>query len=378
MAVIPVKDREGVFDVIVWTRETDDAPRRRITHRVEGKRKADKLERDLLHRRDAGLPITKAQTLTDFMTAYLESRRHEVTGQTLAGYKEIATRYIAPTIGKRRLPEVTVTAVRKFYSDLTERGLSPRTVAAIHRVLSMGLKAAMIDGLIPRNPCQVARPPKAVDFEKPAERGLEPEDAKKLLQAIKGTPVYAPAALALLTGLRRGEVLAFKWEDVDMAVGELHVRAALEQVGSQVTRRQPKSERSTRTVPLSLGALAVLSRHRIEQDALRLKYTAKGMWVDEGYVFPSTRVSQSENGGRVWTPQAFAQAFRKATRAKDLRIGFHELRHTAATAWLRSGVRAEIVSRRLGHSSSVVTLNVYSHVLADERRDGVEVLDSLI
>jgi len=378
MAVIPVKGRDKVFDVVVWTRATDDEPRRRITYRVEGKTAARRKERDLLSRRDEGLPLDKPVRLIDFLDTYLDSRRHEVTALTLAGYKAIAKRYIAPSIGKRRLPDVSVTVVRKFYSDLTERGLAPRTVAGVHRVLSMSLKAAMVDGLIPRNPCQVARPQKITDFDKPAERGLEPDEARKLLKALEGTPVYAPAALALLTGLRRGEMLALKWEDVDLPAGELHVCAALQQVGSVVTRQQPKTERSTRTVPLSLQAITVLRRHRAEQDAQRLKWGV--FWHDEGYVFPSPRVTQSQDGGRVWTPDAFAQAFRKAVRAKDkeMRVGFHDLRHTAATAWLKAGVRAEVVSRRLGHSSSVVTLNVYSHALADERRDGVEVLDGLL
>lgn len=378
MAITPVKGREGVFDVVVWTKPTDDAPRKRITKRIEGKRAAERFERDLLKRRDDGLPIDRAPTLAGFMDGYLESRRHEVTNQTLAGYKAIADRYVKPTLGKRRLPAVTVTAVRAFYAGLAERGLSPRTIAAVHRVLSMTLKAAMVDGLIPRNPCQAARPPKVSDYEKPDERGLEPDAAKDLLKAIQGTPVYAPAALALLTGLRRGEVLALKWEDVDLENAELHVRAALEQVGSTVTRREPKTERSKRTVPLSLQAIGVLRRHRAEQDALRLKYTAKGMWTDEGYVFPATRVTQRQNGGRVWTPAAFAQAWRKITRSKGYSVPFHTLRHTAATAWLKAGVRAEVVSRRLGHSSSIVTLTVYSHALKTERRDGVEALDALV
>ena len=300
MAVMPVKGRENVFDVVVWTRENPDSPRRRVTYRIEGKRKADKLERDLLHRRDRGLPVDKPKTLSEFSTAYLASRRHEVTNQTLHGYQAIAGRYIAPRIGAKRLPDVTVTVVRRLYSDLTDAGLSPRTVAAVHRVLSMTLKAACIDGLIPRNPCQVARPPKPVDFDKPRERGLEPDVARQLIHDLEGTPVYVPAAIALLAGLRRGELLALKWEDVDLEAAELHVRAALEQVGKVTTRRQPKSARSSRTVPVSPRAVAILRAHRRDQDATRLRSGV--FWRDEGYAFPSDRVTQTQYGGRLWTP----------------------------------------------------------------------------
>jgi integrase len=396
MAVTPVKGRENVFDVVVWTQETDDAPRRRITRRVEGKRNADRLERDLLHDRDAGKLIDRPLTFGAYATAYLDSRRHEVTAKTLQTYRDMVKWYIAPAMGKRALTAVSVTTARKLYGDLSGRGLSAGTVTGVHRVLSMILAAAVEDQLIRRNPCRTARPKKpSGDQTVSGERGLDPGDCKRLLADLEGTPVYAPTALAALTGLRRGEVLALKWEDVDLDAGEFHVVAALEQTRGAVTRQGPKTQRSRRAIPLTPAAVVLLRRHKAAQDALRLRCGV--FWHDEGYVFPSDRVTASQDGGRMWTPDAFSQAFRKAlTRVSERRlaesvaaggaveefeplsVGFHEFRHTAATTWLRSGVRVEVVSRWLGHANSAITLQVYSHVVAEERREGVEAVDSLV
>lgn len=395
MAVTPVKGREGFFDVVIWTRATEDSPRRRVTRRVEGQRAAEKVERDLLHDRDHGKPLEKPLTLGEYATAYLDSRQHEVTAKTLQTYRDTVKWYIAPAIGKRSLSAVSVTTVRKLYGDLGARGLSASTVDGVHRVLSMIMRAAFEDDLIRRNPCRRAKPKKDAGGGDEAERGLEPEDCKQLLAGLEGTAVYAPAALAALTGLRRGEVLALKWEDVDLDARDLRVTHALEQTRAAVTRQQPKTQRSRRVVPLTPSAVALLRRHKAAQDALRL---SKGVfWQDEGYCFPSDLVTQSKNGGRVWTPDAFSQAFRKALRRASERrlgefvaaggavedfepwsVGFHEFRHTAATTWLRSGVRVEVVSRWLGHANSAITLQVYSHVVAEERREGVEAVDSLI
>jgi integrase len=395
MAVIPVNGRENVYDVVVYTKAADDAPRRRITRRVEGKRNAEKLERDLLQARDEGNPNEKPLTLGEYATAYLDSRRHEVTAKTLQTYRDVVKWYIAPTIGKRSLSAISITTVRKLYGDLTARGLSAGSLTGIHRVLSMILRAAFEDDLIRRNPCHRARPPKAATTERNVERGLEPDVCKRLLSDLEGTPVYAPSVLAALTGLRRGEVLALKWQDVDVDGDELHVNAALEQTRAAVTRQQPKTKRSRRTVPLSPAATALLRRHKAAQDALRLRWGV--FWVDQDYVFPAEKVTQSENGGRLWTPDAFSHAFRKALRyaserrlaehveaggaVEDFepwRVGFHEFRHTAATTWLRAGTRVEVVSRWLGHANSAITLQVYSHVTAEEHREGVEAVESLL
>ena len=318
MALIPVKGRENVYDVVVWTKETEDTPRRRMTRRVQGQRKAEQAQRDLYKIRDEGGPAEKPPTVAHYAEMCLHLKRHDVTAKTAQTYADIVKWYIAPAIGRRRLQNVTTSTVKALYADLRDRGLSAATVKHVHAVLSMIMQAAFRDDLIRRNPCDGALGKKKsgdANHGSP-ERGLEPDECKTLLADLEGTPVYAPSALAALTGLRRGEVLALKWEDVDLDGGELHVNAALEQTRGAVTRQQPKTAAQPArrpAYPRRRGA-ASAPQGRAGR-ATRLRKGA--FWRDEGYMFPSDLVTQSKDGGRVWTPDAFSQAFRRAQNARQ-------------------------------------------------------------
>ena len=230
MAIMPVKGREGFFDIVVWTRAADDEPRRRMTRRVQGQRKAEQAERDLYKIRDEGGPTEKPPTVAEYAAKCLRLKRHDITAKTAQTYADIVKWYIAPAIGKRQLQSVKQSTVKSLYADLRDRGLSAATVKHVHAVLSMIMQAAFQDDLIRRNPCKDALGKKQPTAAPREERSLEPDDCKRLLADLEGTAVYGPTALAALTGLRRGEVLALKWgADVDLEGGELHVNAALEQ-----------------------------------------------------------------------------------------------------------------------------------------------------
>jgi integrase len=409
MAIMPVKGRENVFDVVIWLPATADSPRRRVARRIEGKRNALNAQRDLLNARGAGefddkpaedeKPAEDAPlTFSAYAARYLDSREHEVSARTMQGYRDVLRWWVEPAIGEQQVDFITVTDVRRLYGELQRRGLATGTTDQVARVLSMVMRAAVEDELISRNPCRRARPPRADGTGEEAERGIEPEECRRLLRELEGTTVYAPCALAALTGLRRGELLALKWVDVDLAARELHVKAAIEQVRGAVTRQRPKTPRSRRTVPLSAKAIEIMRSHRAAQARFKLAHRAFWQNPDPGYVFPATRASQSRSAGRMWVPSAFTQALRKAlARVSERRlaefvaaggevggfepvsVGLHDFRHTAATAWLGSGgVRLEVVSRWLGHANSAITSRVYSHVVADEMREGVEATDSLV
>jgi len=435
VSVKEVKGRPGWFDVAVYDRVRAPGARpAKIQRRVKGQRAAERLERDLKNKREAGSLVDRNTPLSDYATAYLKSRRAEVSRQTLHGYQVQVDRYISRhPIGRARIGSLTTTMVAEFYADLLSgenrdtvdddgkvtpaAPISRQSVTGVHRVLSMILKRATVDGLLHANPCTIVKPPKDDDVHEDDdeqgdedEPGVDPETAVAFLKMAEGTAIYTLAAVALGTGLRRSELLALRWRDIDLEAGELKVRGKIEQVGKHVERRAPKSKRSRRTVPFGPSVAKVLRRQRAIIAEHKLQYRGRLLldgedvpaWVDEGWVFPALRMSRAKDGthlpaGRLWTPNALAQQWRQCRdsinqkrlkewldgghREEDFdkwTFGPHALRHCYGTVQLAAGVRIELVSRRLGHSSSAVTARIYSHVIKSELRDGVDVADSLI
>jgi integrase len=410
LAIIEVKNRPGWYDVLVYDKVSRPGQRpARVKQRVKGRKAAEKAERDLQAARDRGSLTARRQSVSAYADRWLASRRAEVSKQTHAGYARIVHEYIdRHTIGGMKVAEVDVTAVSTFYADLLERGsvgrpVSVETVRGVHRVLSMVLKRAVVDGLLHVNPCTVAKPPRhdSVVERHEDEPGIDPAAARELVADLEGTNVGTIAAVALGTGLRRSELLALKWENVDLEAGALHVVGKLEQVGGMVERTAPKTKRSRRSVPLGTNVAAVLKRQKATIAEARLPLKRNRLWSDESWVFPSLRVSFKRDGtimkaGRCWTPNALAEEWRRAIdRVNERRLGSTSPmggggRLPSArggnprppsllrTAQLAAGVRDEVVSRRMGHISSLVTLRVYSHVVNAENRDGVDVADGLL
>ena len=424
MSITEVKGRPGWYDVRVYDRVQEPGERPKpIDRRVKGKTAAEKVERDLKNQRDEGSLIGRNASLSSYCESYLRSRRAEVSRQTHHGYTITVHRYIdRHAIGARRIGSIDVTVVSDFYADLLagagrdvvlEDGtvvpaapIATPTVKGVHRVLSMILKRATVDGLLRMNPCTVARPPKETrddgDEDEAAERGLDPDDARRLIAALSDCEVFYAATIAMGTGLRRSEFLALRWRDVDFKAKELRVNGKLEEVDGVVERTAVKTKRSRRTVPFSAGIAAALKAEKARIAECKLATSKDGLWVDEGWVLPSLAISVSKTGellpaGRCWTPSAFAQAWRRGMLTANGRLmgefvaaggepedfmpmsaGVHGLRHTYATMLLRAGVRDEVVSRRLGHSSSIVTRNIYSHATAEEAREGVDVTDAIL
>jgi integrase len=430
VSVTEIKGRPGYYLVVVYDRVSEMGARPKKQQKIiKGQRAAEKYERDRLRKREKGSLVGGAQTLAEYADRYLASRKAEVSAQTFHGYSSVVDRYITPyPIGSLRLEAVSRTAVATFYVDVLENGarrrgvpIQPDTVRGIHRVLSMILARACDDGLIHRNPCKYAKPPKDDRVQEDREPGVDPEIARVFLEYAEGTPICAIAALAIGTGLRRSELVALRWQDVDFEACTLEVNGKIEQVPGSVERKAPKSKRGRRKVPFGPGAAAVLRRQRALIAKKKLKYQSQvaevngketALWADEPWVFPSLRVSAAKDGsllpaGRLWTPSAFAQEWRQTRDDINARrlaefvfahepidsddelaavvvefepweFGIHELRHTFATSQLAGRVRDEVVSRRMGHSDSYITRRVYSHVVEAESREGVDIADSLL
>jgi len=315
-----------------------------------------------------GLPLApnEKQTVGEFIQHWLETvAKGQLRPNTYESYCQVFRIRILPHIGGVRLTKLTPQHISGMYAKLQESGLSARSAQYAHAVLHKALNQAVRWNLIPRNPADL------VDAPKPKRKELDilsPEQAEALIQAAKGERLEALFVLAITTGLRKGELLGLKWQDVDWNEGKLHVRRALTSVKGGFLEQPPKNGKG-RTVVLTKLALNALHKHRAKQLEERLQ--AGEYWHGSDYVFAS-------EVGRPLQPKTVFAKFKHLLKKAGLPdIRFHDLRHTAATLLLRQGVHPKVVQEMLGHSSIQMTMDVYSHVLPDLQREAANKLDSL-
>lgn len=243
------------------------------------------------------------------------------------------------------------------------RALSDSTIRSTYTVLRSALDGAVRDGLLARNPAaQVRRP----GVERQEARHLDADDVTAVLRAAESSRYYPALVLIAATGLRKGEALALSWDALDLDAGTLRVSATISRVGGRLLITEPKTARSRRTVPLNPAVVAMLRRHRTAQTAERLR--SANQWQNSGLVFTT------ELGGPV-DPRNLLRVIEVASRASAVDgVGVHTLRHSAAVAWLESGVHIKAVADLLGHSSIAITGDVYGHTSDDTARAAIDAL----
>jgi integrase len=283
-----------------------------------------------------------------------DSVKDTVRQTTYQGYERIVRLHIKPSLGRIKLKDLTVVHVRGAYRERLDAGLSPRMVQLVHVILHKALKQAVADGLIPRNTTEVVKAPRP---EKKEITPLSHEQARSLLRAAQGERFEALYVLAVTTGMRQGELLGLKWEDVDLEAGTLQVRRTLSTAtGGGLKFGAPKTSKSRRSIKIPATALLPLKRHRRAQLEERMKLA--GLFEDHGLIFPSRA------GKPVYRQDLITRSFKPLLRRARLpNIRFHDLRHTCATLLLSKGVHAKFVQELLGHANISITLDTYSHVL---------------
>jgi integrase len=197
---------------------------------------------------------------------------------------------------------------------------------------------------------------KAPRVERRVSTSITPEKVRALIAEATGTRLETPVIMAALTGVRRGELLALKWETVSLDKGSLYVAEALEHTrGHGVAFKAPKSRTSRRVLPLAPECVTLLRAHKEAQDAVRAD--AGEAYTDLDLVFPNP-------DGAPWPPDSFSVQFGKLARTAGCQ-GFrlHDLRHAFATLTLADGVSIREVSDMLGHSSKALTLSTYAHAM---------------
>ena len=343
--------------------------RHRKTVNVRGTRKVAEAKKvGLLNQLNTGTYAESGnQTVGDFLQTWLsEYAVTSVAPKTYERYEEIVRLHLTPALGHLQLSGLLPMHIQSFYKQaLTsgrlsgKGGLSPTTVRHFHRVLSEALARAVKWQLLLRNPADAVDPPRVDAHEVTA---LDEDGVAALIAATQGTSMQLPTMLAVSTGMRRGEVLGLRWSDVDLDEGALVVRASLEQTKTGLAFKSPKTNKSRR-LPLTAYTVKELRIEKCRQAALRL--STGGAFNPEDVVVCTDR-------GELWKPNTFSSCFRTFAHTRDIPISFHALRHSHASQLLKQGASVKVVSERLGHSSTVLTMTTYAHVLQGMQEDATD------
>jgi integrase len=342
---------------------------KRVARSAKTQAEALRLLKQLRRLADEGLLTSgRPPTVAQFLAQWLEGQRHALRPRTWEGYESVIRTRLVPELGRLRLDGLTPAHLAAAYDRLLGRGLSPKSVLNTHRLLHRALSDAVRWGMLVRNPCDLVDPPRA---QRPAVRALDAEEVARLLAACTGDDLGPLVTVAVLTGLRQGELLGLTWDDIDLERGELRVMRAVQRVrGRGLVVVPPKTASSRRLVPLPPQAVAALREQRRRQAEARLK--AGPAWADGNWVFTTAL-------GLPYHPSDVAHRFQRLLEHAGLpRLRFHDLRHTTASLLLGEGVHPKVVASLLGHSTIQITLDTYSHVTPGLARQAAEALGALV
>jgi integrase len=343
------------------------SPKRRY---VTGKDRDDarrKLTEALANRDKALIYNDENLTLGDYLDRWISASVYgTVRESTYSRDKYLVTNHIKPSIGRVKLRNVNALQVQSLYRERLASGLSGSTAQKIHHVLHKALTQAMRWDLIPRNPADSVKAPTPTPKEMHPLSVLE---VRQLLEAARGDRLEALYVLAIHTGMRRGELLALKWADIDLDLATVRVRRTLtrgEDGRGYVVGAATKSGKG-RHVRLTPRAVEALKRHRARQAKEKLK--VGGLYRDQDLVFAG------EGGNPINPSNLRNRSFKPLLERAGLpQITFHDLRHTCASLLFQRNVHPKFVQELLGHASVAITLDIYSHVLpgmGDEAADAM-------
>ncbi len=342
-----------------------------------GKRDAQKELTRLLHELDDGVDIEpNRMTVAEYLEHWLDAAaKPAVSRKTFERYAEIVRTQLIPALGHIKLAKLKPLHIQEAHSRALENGrrdgrggLSAQTVKHHHRILSQALRQAVRWQLLARNPAEAVDPPS------PARREmlvLDEAELAKLLRAAEGTRLYVPILVAATTGLRRGELLALHWRDVDLDRGTLAVTQSLEQTRDGLRFKGPKTARGRRTVTLPGITVDALRAHKVRQLEERLMMGAG--YCDRGLVF-------ARHDGNPLSPRAFSKEFSRLVESVDdiPRVTLHGLRHTHITHLLRANINPKVAAERAGHASVAITLDIYSHAVPGLQEDAAARVDEAL
>jgi integrase len=299
------------------------------------------------------------ETVAAFVDRWLKDwAAANVSNQTYEGYEQMLRKHLCFRVGKMVIQKLRAADLQTVYAAMAAAGLADRTRLHLHRVAHVMLKHATQWGIVPRNVADMVDAPRVRAQEIEI---LTAGEVQRVLESLRDKPLYAITALALASGLRRGELLALRWQDINLDGAHLRVERALEETKrGGLAFKPPKTRHGRRTVTLPMSTVAVLREHWKAQQEQRL-------FLGLGKARPDALVFADWDGGPR-SPRLLTHHWGKAMKDVGLTATFHSLRHTHASTLIASGLDVLTISRRLGHGSPAITLNVYGHLFKPDDR----------
>ncbi|MBI4853561.1 MAG: site-specific integrase [Acidobacteria bacterium] len=321
-------------------------------------------------------PVTESQTLGEFLDFWLEkSVKPSLRPATYSSYQILVKTHIKPTLEQIKLIKLSPQHLQTLMQEKLSAGLSTRTVQYLRAILRRALNQAIKWGLVSRNVAGLVDPPRS---EKKEIKPWTLEQSKKFLEVCAGHRLEALFVLTLSLGLRRGEVLGLRWEEVDFQKKSLKVKLGLQRIDGKLILGEVKTKKSARTLPLPDSLVSLLKSHRAKQ--LEEKLAIGSKWKESNLVFTTSIGTPIE-------PRNLKRSFDKILEDANKKLDechklphqrIHDLRHTCATLLLAQGVPPRTIMEILGHSVISTTLDVYAHVLPEMNRDAINTLEFIL
>ena len=305
--------------------------------------------------------------VNEWMDEWLDNYLPNIEETTRKGYRDKINRYIKPTIGDIYIKALRPEHVQRMVNDMLDDGLAPKSIRDAYNNINAAMKKAVKLRLIPYNPCEAVELPK---LKKYRAKVYPIEMIHTLLDTAMDTDMYLPVFLLVMVGLRRGELLALKWDDIDFENNVLKVRRNMVNGENGFIIKAPKSEAGIRDIHLGEDVMSVLRE-------ARMQYTYDAFSYGVGFQNLGFVIRQQD--GSPYKPDSMTQKWQRFIKAYNLpKIRLHDLRHSNATALISAGVNPRVVQQRLGHSDVNITLNTYTHVLPEMDIEAASKLDSVI
>lgn len=362
-SVYPLKDGRYAASI------KDPVSGKRIVRYGKTRKEAEKRLEDIKFEiRQGTLATGPDQTVEKYMVYWLEEIHRPLIGvATYERYRGIVYNYIIPVIGHIHLQKLSPYHIQNVCNKAKDAGLAPGSIGKIRQVLHTALDKAVSWNLVTRNVCDVVLPPRAPRAEHPV---LTIDQARHLLRVARGHRLEGLLTLVIATGMRKGELVALKWEDINFEEGSLQIRRSMARIGSHgIVTKEPKTARGRRKIILPQFVIDALKQHRAYQ--LERKAEAGPKWEENNFVFPNIY-------GRYLDATIVHRLFKKLlVEAGFPDMRFHDLRHSAATILLSMGVHPKVVQELLGHSQISITMDTYSHVLPSVQKEAMNKLNDL-